>query len=100
MVTFLSPILINGIESMFENKNKYPTGDDSTQPLHNPVTLETLQSARTYRLQRVRDQLLARDCAAILEHAGVDLAQLRSLRVGVCQWARDPVGVPQLRTPA
>jgi Xaa-Pro aminopeptidase len=73
MVTFLSPILINGIESMFENKNKYPTGDDSTQPLHNPVTLETLQSARTYRLQRVRDQLLARDCAAILLYDPVNI---------------------------
>ena len=58
---------------MFDNKNKYPSGESANQPLRNPVSAQTLEAARAYRLQRVREQLLAQDCAAILLYDPVNI---------------------------
>lgn len=58
---------------MFDNKKKYPSGQCVDQPLRNPVSAQTLAAARTYRLQRVREQLLAADCAAILLYDPVNI---------------------------
>ncbi|WP_339462921.1 M24 family metallopeptidase [Pseudomonas sp. EA_105y_Pfl2_R69] len=58
---------------MFDNKNKYPSGESVALPLRNPVSVETHVAARGYRLQRVRQQLLAADCAAILLYDPVNI---------------------------
>lgn len=42
-------------------------------PLRNPVTPETHSRARRYRLQRVREQLLANDCTAMLLYDPVNI---------------------------
>ncbi|ANG65025.1 peptidase M24 [Marinobacterium aestuarii] len=42
-------------------------------PLRNPVTPETHRAARRYRLQRVREQLLANDCTAMLLYDPVNI---------------------------
>lgn len=56
---------------MFDNKNKYLVNQSDS--LHNPVSAETHRAARGYRLQRVREQLLASDCAAILLYDPVNI---------------------------
>ncbi|MBN7822669.1 M24 family metallopeptidase, partial [Bowmanella yangjiangensis] len=58
---------------MFENKNKYLADEVAAQPLRNPVSLETHRAARAYRLQRVRQQLKAADCSAILLYDPVNI---------------------------
>lgn len=58
---------------MFDNKNKYPSDSSSAHPLRNPVDAQTHRTARAYRLQRVREQLLAEDCAAILLYDPVNI---------------------------
>jgi len=58
---------------MFENKNKYLADETAAQPLRNPVSVETHKAACAYRLQRVRQQLKAADCAAILLYDPVNI---------------------------
>jgi Xaa-Pro dipeptidase len=58
---------------MFDNKNKYLADEAAAQPLRNPVSVETHKAARGYRLQRVRQQLLKQDCAAILLYDPVNI---------------------------
>ncbi|EZH84276.1 peptidase M24 [Ectopseudomonas composti] len=58
---------------MFENKNKYLADETAAQPLCNPVSVETHKAACAYRLQRVRQQLKAADCAAILLYDPVNI---------------------------
>lgn len=54
-----------------EPHNEYLATSD--QPLRNPVSAETHQAACSYRLQRVREQLLASDCAAMLLYDPVNI---------------------------
>jgi Xaa-Pro dipeptidase len=58
---------------MFDNKNNYLSDEAAAQPLRNPVSAQTHLAARGYRLQRVRQQLLAADCAAILLYDPVNI---------------------------
>lgn len=58
---------------MFDNNNKCLSDSSSAQPLRNPVDAQTHRTARAYRLQRVREQLLAEDCAAILLYDPVNI---------------------------
>jgi Xaa-Pro aminopeptidase len=58
---------------MFDNNNRCPSDSSSAQPLRNPVDAQTHRTARAYRLQRVREQLLAEDCAAILLYDPVNI---------------------------
>ena len=58
---------------MLDNKNKYLADETATQALRNPVDIRTHRAARAYRLQRVRQRLLAEDCAAILLYDPVNI---------------------------
>ncbi|OEO26054.1 peptidase M24 [Pseudomonas sp. J237] len=58
---------------MFENKNKYPTGQSNQQVLKNPVSAATYRAACAFRLQRVRQQLSKEQCAAVLLYDPVNI---------------------------
>ena len=49
-----------------ERKLTYLNADGADKPLVSPVAEDVLDRARAYRLQRLRDQLDASDCAALL----------------------------------
>ncbi len=48
-----------------------PLGAD--QPLKSPLPRETLDRARVYRLQRIRQQLVQHDCGAILLYSPINI---------------------------
>ncbi|MCD5987200.1 aminopeptidase P family protein [Pseudomonas sp. CDFA 553] len=54
-------------------KNHYINQDAADQPLKDPVSSEDLNTARIYRLQRVRDVLAASECTAILLYDPVNI---------------------------
>jgi len=58
---------------MLMNKNVYISSKGADQPLKNPVTESVYRSARAYRLQRVREQLIKHDCAAVLLYDPVNI---------------------------
>lgn len=51
----------------------YLNSEGADRPLLSPVAEEVLRRARRYRLGRVREQLLAFDCAAILLYDPVNI---------------------------
>jgi len=57
------------------------------QPLK-PIAHEVLVSARQYRLARIREQLLAFDCAAILLYDPVDIRYALDVADGGCELRR------------
>lgn len=56
-----------------QQKLTYLNQEGADKPLKSPVPHETLLAARGYRLQRLRDQLKAHDCAAILLYDPVNI---------------------------
>ncbi len=58
---------------MFEDKSKYLNDVAKDRPLKNPVTENVHKTARAYRLQRVREQLVRNDCAAALLYDPVNI---------------------------
>ena len=56
-----------------ERKKTYLNQQGVDKPLKSPVPHETLERARRYRLARVREQLKARNCAAILLYDPVNI---------------------------
>lgn len=56
------------VQAAFKDDRKltYLNAEGADKPLKSPVSDEVLNRARTYRLQRLRDQLAASDCAALL----------------------------------
>ncbi|MFC6668687.1 M24 family metallopeptidase [Marinobacterium aestuariivivens] len=58
---------------MLNNKNSYLNDEARDRPLTNPVTDEVHRAARAYRLQRVREQLVKNDCAAVLLYDPVNI---------------------------
>ena len=55
-------------EPVFKDSRKaaYLNAEGAEKPLRSPVSREVLDRARTYRLQRLRDQCAAADCTALL----------------------------------
>ncbi len=49
-----------------ERKKEYPNFDGADIPLKNPISSETVSKVRSYRHERLRQQVIAHDCAAIL----------------------------------
>lgn len=58
---------------MLDNKNTYLNASARGEPLSNPVSDKVHRAARAYRLQRVRDQLVKHDCAAVLLYDPVNI---------------------------
>ena len=56
-----------------ERKITYLNQEGADKPLKSPVSHTTLVRARRYRLARVREQLQAQDCAAILLYDPVNI---------------------------
>ena len=56
-----------------ERKKTYLNHEGADKPLKSPVPHATLVLARRYRLARVREQLQAQDCAAILLYDPVNI---------------------------
>lgn len=56
-----------------DRKRTYLNQDGADRPLKSPIPHETLVAARRYRLGRIRQQLQARDCAAILLYDPVNI---------------------------
>ena len=56
-----------------ERKKTYLNQEGADRPLKSPIPHETLVSARRYRLGRLREQLRAHDCAAILLYDPVNI---------------------------
>ena len=54
-------------------KLTYLNQDGADKPLKSPVPHSTLLQAREYRLSRIREQLVAHDCAAILLYDPVNI---------------------------
>ena len=55
------------------NKLMYLNNEGADRPLVSPIAEDVLQRARRYRLGRIREQLLAFDCAAILLYDPVNI---------------------------
>ncbi len=49
-----------------ERKVEYPNFDGADRPLANPIASDTLSKVRAYRHNRLRDEVIKADCAAIL----------------------------------
>ncbi|MEH6575495.1 MAG: Xaa-Pro peptidase family protein [Amphritea sp.] len=58
---------------MSDTKPQYLNLEAADQPLRNPVTADTHKTARAYRLQRVREQLIESDCSAMLLYDPVNI---------------------------
>ena len=56
-----------------ERKRAYFNPEGADKPLKSPVAHEVLERARTYRLERFRQQLAAHDCAAMLLYDPVNI---------------------------
>lgn len=56
-----------------ERKRAYLNVDGLQRPLRAPITAETIERARVYRLRRLREQTLANDCAAILLYSPINI---------------------------
>jgi hypothetical protein len=56
-----------------QRKIAYLNSEGADQPLKSPIADEVLMKARQYRLARIREQLLAFDCAAILLYDPVNI---------------------------
>ena len=56
-----------------ERKKTYLNQDGADKPLKSPIPRETLIKARQYRLARIRQKLLEKDCAAILLYDPVNI---------------------------
>ncbi|UTW13048.1 M24 family metallopeptidase [Marinobacterium rhizophilum] len=56
-----------------KNRKIFINSAGLNQPLKDPVSRETLHSARAYRLQRVREQLIRHDCAAVLLYDPINI---------------------------
>jgi len=56
-----------------ERKKTYLNQDGADKPLKSPIPKRTLIKARQYRLARIRQQLLEKDCAAILLYDPVNI---------------------------
>jgi Xaa-Pro aminopeptidase len=56
-----------------ERKRTYLNQEGADRPLRSPIPHETLLAARRYRLGRIREQLRAHDCAAILLYDPVNI---------------------------
>jgi Xaa-Pro dipeptidase len=56
-----------------ERKKTYLNQEGADKPLKSPVPHDTLVRARRYRLSRVREQLQAHNCAAILLYDPVNI---------------------------
>src|SRR5258706_5402197 len=54
-------------------KRQYLNANAADRPLRSPIPQETLESARSYRLARLRQQLHAHDCAAVLLYDPVNI---------------------------
>ena len=56
-----------------ERKRSYLNQEGADRPLKSPIPHETLVRARKYRLDRIRQQLLKEDCAAILLYDPINI---------------------------
>lgn len=54
-------------------KREYLNAEGADKPLRSPIPHATLQRARAYRKQRIIDQVIAHDCAAILLYNPVNI---------------------------
>src|SRR5258706_4169492 len=54
-------------------KRQYLNANGADRPLRSPIPQATLESARSYRLARLRQQLHAHDCAAALLYDPVNI---------------------------
>ena len=61
------PELSEGLKRSFLNL------DGFGKPLKSPIPQSTVDRARTYRLKRMRDQVIAHDCAAFLMYSPVNI---------------------------
>ncbi|MEN9850631.1 MAG: hypothetical protein RL128_794, partial [Pseudomonadota bacterium] len=61
------PELSDGLKRSFMNI------DGFGKPLKSPVSQATVDRARTFRLKRMRDQVVAHDCAAILMYSPINI---------------------------
>ena len=56
-----------------QRKIAYLNSEGADQPLKSPIAHEVVERARRYRLARMREQLLAFDCAAVLLYDPVNI---------------------------
>jgi Xaa-Pro dipeptidase len=56
-----------------ERKRSYLNQEGADRPLKSPIPHETLVRARKYRLDRIRQQLLKKDCAAIFLYDPINI---------------------------
>jgi Xaa-Pro aminopeptidase len=56
-----------------DRKRTFLNAEGADKPLRSPAPHATLKRARTYRLSRIRQQLVAHDCAAILLYDPVNI---------------------------
>ncbi len=56
-----------------ERKRAYLNAEGADRPLSSPISAATVESARRYRLARLREQLIRHDCAAMLLYDPVNI---------------------------
>lgn len=63
------------MDNVFKDVRKaaYLNSEGSDKPLKSPIPLATLKRVRAYRKQRIKDQLVKHDCAAILLYDPVNI---------------------------
>ena len=68
-----APNLSKQATALPEHTTGYLNQAAADRPLVNPVSIDTHHKARRYRLQRVKEQLIKQDCAAILLYDPVNI---------------------------